>query len=250
MFGFEDRVDAEAGGIVVGWYLRQVADPANRLEFPFVRVAKAQSAMTHPLGRYLYFVHGYWGSNNDFAKLEYNFTQRSDFGLEYEIKYFDYFSPYGATNTAEKNTVHWTWGISHFALNLFYELNSLPENSQVNIVAHSLGGIIVREMLRIYRTSLEGAGILISNVITLGTPHYGTWIANPVNSYVFALATLLNLLPNADLWPSPVLWMVDPISGFLADLNFNPLSYSTGINWYTISGFDLAGSIALWDGSW
>jgi pimeloyl-ACP methyl ester carboxylesterase len=43
------------------------------------------------------------------------------------------------------------------------------------VVAHSMGGLVVRAWLRAY--AAQGAAERVARVITIGTPHRGTWIA-------------------------------------------------------------------------
>ena len=105
----------------------------------------------------------------------------------------------------------------------------------MNIVAHSIGGIITREMLALYRSDLESAGIDIGTVVTLGTPHHGTFLANPAN-LAAGIAVLIALYPNMYLWPSPVFYSVFPLSPLIINLNSDPMSYSEGIRWYTAAG--------------
>jgi hypothetical protein len=108
--------------------------------------------------------------------------------------------------------------------------------TQIDIVAHSLGGIITREMLRLYRSDLESDGIEISRVITLGSPHYGTELTDfeflPI--VISALASIATCTP----WFTPVFYSLNPQSSFLSTLNTNPASYSSGIEWYSIGGVD------------
>ncbi|MFX1484571.1 MAG: esterase/lipase family protein [Promethearchaeota archaeon] len=241
VFGFEGRVDAEAGAIMIGWYLNQIILPDNEMDFPFDRMAKAQTDMQHPLGRYLYFVHGYWGTDDSFSLLRDYLRDFEFFKTDYDennVKYFDYFAYYGATNESEKNNVHWQYSISDFANNFYNELLGLPAGSQVNIIGHSLGGIITREMLRLHRTDLDAAEISIGKAITLGTPHQGTKLADPLNNWANILSLIGGYLFTGHLWPSPVFWSVTPLSLFMLTLNWDPMSYSSDIEWYTISGYD------------
>ncbi|MDF1541288.1 MAG: alpha/beta hydrolase, partial [Candidatus Thorarchaeota archaeon] len=224
IIGFDSGVDAEAGAIIVGWYLQQTVTKQSELEFPFDRVARAQNTMQHPLGRYLYFVHGYWGDDSQFGSMVGYLRDSTDtFELEYDLNdlsYFSYFDWYGATNEILKNLVHYTYSISDFATNFYNELSNLPSGSQVNIIAHSMGGLIVREMLRLHRSDLNNDGINIGNVVTLGTPHLGTWLANPANNWAAIMALIGGYLAApGHLWPSPVFWSMTPISGFMTTLN-------------------------------
>ncbi len=250
VFGFEGEVDAKAGAIMIGWYLNQVTIPDSEMEFPFDRVAKAQAEMEYPLGRYLYFVHGFWGSNESFDLMRNNFRQHDLFITDYDeeagnVRYFSYFDYYNASTEYDKNVVHWLHSVSDFAINFYNELSNLPTGSQVNIIGHSLGGIITREMLRLHRTELDTAGISIGKVITLGTPHLGTNLATIHNGWDVILALIGGYLFTGHLWPSPVFWSVAPLSALMVSLNWDPMSYSSDIDWYTISGYNAIPSAAL-----
>jgi pimeloyl-ACP methyl ester carboxylesterase len=234
---------------MIAWYLKQVTMPDDQMSFPFSRVAKAQTEMKHPLGRYLYFIHGYWGMDTEFDNMLSDFHTRGLFDTDYDednVRFFDYWEYYGATTQSEKDAVHWLYSVSNFASNFYNELLSIPTGSQVNIIGHSLGGIIAREMLRLHRTDLDNAGISVGKVITLGAPNLGTLLADPLNNWAFIISLIGGLLSNGHLWPSPVFWSMTPLSGLILTLNSNPMSYSSGIEWYTISGYDALPSIALW----
>jgi pimeloyl-ACP methyl ester carboxylesterase len=244
VFGFAGRVDAEAGALVVGWYLRQLTLPGKEVAFPLDRVACAQKGMLHPLGRYLYFIHGYWGLDAQFTNMWSDFSGHGLFKTDYESpRFFDYFEAYGATTQSEKDAIHWGCSISSFAYNLYDELRNLPSGSQVNIIGHSMGGLIAREMLRLYRTQLDSAGVSIGKVVTLGTPNYGTYLASPSNNWAFILSLIGGLLYSGTLWPSPVFWSMAPASCLFWALNSDPLNYSSGIEWCTVSGYDVIGSV-------
>jgi pimeloyl-ACP methyl ester carboxylesterase len=44
------------------------------------------------------------------------------------------------------------------------------------VVAHSMGGLVVRAWLRAY--AAQGAAERVAKIVTIGTPHRGTWIAS------------------------------------------------------------------------
>ena len=249
IIGFASRVDAEAGAIIVGWHIQQAVTEQSTLEFPFDRVAQAQKRMQYPMGRYLYFVHGYYGFDYEFDKMFNNFTSRGLFLYDYDfdnVKRFDYFEHYDATEIPEMDFVHQTQSITDFANNFYGELFNIPANSQVNIIAHSMGGIIVREMLRLYRTQFDNRGINFGKVITLGTPHDGTLLADPQNPWSSLYAYIGGLLFAGEYWPSPVFHSMAPDSSLLTALNANPSEYSSGTDWYTISGYDAILSAVLY----
>lgn len=60
-----------------------------------------------------------------------------------------------------------------------YEVNGLPQASQVDIVAHSMGGLIARLALLDPQVSTR-----IANLVTMGTPHAGTQTARLVNNHL------------------------------------------------------------------
>ena len=92
-------------------------------------------------------------------------------------------------------------------------------------------------MLALNRATLENAGIDIGTVITLGTPHHGTYLADADN-IAAAIYVLGSVFATAQLWPSPVFYSMHPDSCLISDLNTNPESYSDGIRWYTAAGVD------------
>jgi hypothetical protein len=101
-------------------------------------------------------------------------------------------------------------------------------------------------MLRLHRTELDTAGIDVGKVITLGTPHQGTELADPANPWAVLVSIIGGLINNATLWPSPVFWSIAPWSPFLCTLNSDPMSYSHDIDWYTVSGYEPVLSTLLW----
>ena len=132
-----------------------------------------------------------------------------------------------------------------FAIDFANELLSLPAGSQVNIVSHSLGGVIVREMLRLKRTDLDTHGINFGQIVTMGTPNAGTWLADPFNIWAYILTIIVPLVVSGDLWPSPVFWSLCPGSSFMNTLNQDPPSYSDGIRFTTAAAHDYWYGLAL-----
>ncbi len=242
--GFSGLIDAEAGALLTAWHVRQSVDPGSQKTLPLGRVIDAQRSMLHPLKRYVYFVHGYFGNSSDFEDMSDFLDVRGYLGAYTAVRYFSYFSAYGATTDSERNAVHWEHTISDFAINFANELLSLPAGSQVNIISHSLGGVIVREMLRLKRADLEIHGINFGQIVTMGTPNAGTWLADPTNIWADILA-LIPLLPYGDLWPSPVFWSLCPGSSFMNTLNEDPPGYSIGIRFTTAAALDALGWVLI-----
>ncbi|TFH04528.1 MAG: hypothetical protein E4H14_14520, partial [Candidatus Thorarchaeota archaeon] len=249
IFGFMGEIDAEAGAIIGIWYLSQLLGLKDIDSNLFDRAIEAQKALTHPLSRVVYFVHGYFGDSSEFDDMkEYLDLMglRGEDGL-YDAYYdFSYFDAFGISDILMKNLLHQVTTISDYA-NIFAAMlirNHTP-GTQVNIVAHSLGGIITRQMLLQNRTHLEAAGIDFGTIITFGTPHLGTYLANE-NNLLASIVILLPLLPYLQYWPSPVFYSVYPGSDFMNNLNDEPESYSDGIRWFTAAGHDALPSALLY----
>lgn len=239
IFGFMGEIDAEAGALIATWFTSEVLGLKMIDDTIYSRTIEAQMALLHPLSRYVYFVHGYFGDPTDFSTMKSNLMERELLNYYDGFRDFSYFDAYGASTSEEKDLLHWCTTVSDYALNFANYLIAHHESgTQVNIVAHSLGGIITREMLALYRSNLESEGIDIGTVVTLGTPHHGTFLANLVN-LAAVVASLLPLYPNLYLWPSPVFYSVFPLSPLIINLNSNPMSYSEGIRWYTAAGVDV-----------
>jgi hypothetical protein len=81
-----------------------------------------------------------------------------------------------------------------------------PDSFQVDIIAHSMGGLVTRAFMQsdIYRTP-QYAGV-IHDVVTLGTPNCGS-----VNAFVALAET------RDDIWPKSFSWDVNELS-ILADM--------------------------------
>ncbi|MGY5853705.1 MAG: hypothetical protein RTU92_09085 [Candidatus Thorarchaeota archaeon] len=242
IYGFVGQIDAEAGGILAAWQLRQIIDQQTLSEIQSKRVIYTQIQMLHPLSNSIYFVHGYYGENSEFEEMIS--ILQPDLDLLYsdgDIYRFDYFSSYPELTKLE---VHYVEdGISAYADNFAESiLANHTAGDQIDIVAYSLGGIITREMLRLRRPDLETAEITIHKVITLGTPHGGSIPSHSDLAPFVGIASGL----YGDNWDTPIfrsLFVADP---FMINLNLDPMSYSEDIEWYTIAGVEPSASTWLW----
>jgi len=251
IFGFSGVIDAEAGAIIGVWHLSEVLGLKDMNRNLFDRAIEAQKSLNHPLSRVVYFVHGYFGDKSEFINMKNELQSQGLLGangLYDQFLDFSYFDAFGISTSdiLMKNLLHQITTISDYA-NIFAAvlLQNHTPGTQVNIVAHSLGGIIARQMLLQNRTQLEAAGIDFGTIITFGTPHLGTFLANENNLLTYYL-TLLGLFQNLQYWPSPVFYSVYPGSDFMNDLNDDPESYSEGIRWFTAAGHDAIPSALLY----
>lgn len=241
IIGFNAPVDARAGAMLISWMICTSLKPEKKIDFPIETAIAAQRDMRNPLNRYVYFVHGYFGKNSDFAPMLIDLVENHILTSYSEIRYFDYFEYYGLGLPEDFlliDALHQYTSISTYANHFADELCNLPSGSHVSIVAHSMGGIITREMLGLHRDDLNTAGINVDKVITLGTPNQGTWLANPIHPWAVILTLIGGMLNYGQFWPSQVFYSLNPLSPLILNLNEDPLNYSYGIDWYTAAGYD------------
>ncbi|MEZ4315999.1 MAG: hypothetical protein R3F61_00775 [Myxococcota bacterium] len=139
-----------------------------------------------PDGRAVLFVHGYTQNSTNFWRLR------------------QVFADLGRPTRAVFLGVAWPWRrISHYGAALVRALERAGTDS-VDVVAHSMGGLVLREVLR----SRPDLAPRIHSVVTLGTPHHGTAAArwfrwmHPTHElsyrseWIEALPSLAALLPG------------------------------------------------------
>jgi hypothetical protein len=91
--GFSGLIDAEAGALLAAWHIKQIINPDSQYAIPLNRVLNAQREMLHPLDSVLYFVHGYYGLDDDFEDM-YDYLDSDEIKMldNYDsMEYFDYF---------------------------------------------------------------------------------------------------------------------------------------------------------------
>lgn len=125
----------------------------------------------------------------------------------------------------------WTFGynssqsISTNASNLLAELQNKCNGKKVDIIAHSMGGLVARQMME-----KNGGAAFVDKLITLGTPHTGSQLA--------ALRALVGVLVASEYLPGIVTYYyltqgmkdLNPSSAFLSGLSTlsnPPVSYYT-----------------------
>jgi triacylglycerol esterase/lipase EstA (alpha/beta hydrolase family) len=227
-FGFVDQIDAEAGALLAAWHIKRSLGSHLEAAIPSERIFEAQDAMRNPLGSYVYFVHGFHGNDDQFENLINTLYGWGTFDEYDGYGYFDYFEDYSSHNVAHGASIEEF--AENFRNKLIYEH---PAGTQIDIVAHSMGGLIVRQMLMEDRQTLESYGIEVARVITLGTPHDGTSIAAPGLGVIYV--RIMDLFYNEEPWICDVFEQMGPDNDFITTLNADPLSYSSGIEWYTFS---------------
>ncbi|MFX0212072.1 MAG: esterase/lipase family protein [Candidatus Hodarchaeota archaeon] len=192
---------------------------------------------TDLIASHVYFVHGFNGNDYQFQDLinylnSTNFFERNP-TVNVTPLYFNFYEKYYNLHMTKKEIHNIKGGISTYARDFYEQLRGSHNSpTQIDIVAHSLGGLITREMLRIYRSELEKSGIQVLRVITLGTPHLGTEILNhPLTKQIlwFFGHDYGTLIERS----------ISPGSTFLSRLNKNSSSYMENIEWFFIAGVSL-----------
>ncbi|MFX0015899.1 MAG: lipase family alpha/beta hydrolase [Promethearchaeota archaeon] len=192
---------------------------------------------TDLVGSSVYFVHGYNGNDSQFHDM-IKYLNSTDYfnrfpNINITPLFFNYYEKYSALQITKTQIHNIEGGISTYAGDFFEQLcRTHGSATQISIVAHSLGGLIVREMLRLYRQKLEQVGIVVVRVITLGTPHFGTVMLN--HPLIRQLLWLIGLDSKTLIAES-----ITPGSSFLNQLNENPSTYMRGIDWYFVAGVSL-----------
>ena len=87
-------------------------------------------------------------------------------------------------------------------INAVIDVNQLGDDEQIDIIAHSMGGIVSR--LALTEPSIAAR---VSTLITLGTPHKGTWLARYADTALTrALRPSSEIMQRLDdqlPWPTP-----------------------------------------------
>ena len=134
----------------------------------------------------LIFVHGLGGNRGNFLLMSWYLWL---FGRKRSYKiHFD----------AGQSVPEMTAALAHF----IREVRKVTGQKQVEIVAHSLGGLVARMAMKKYRLSRH-----VKTLITLGSPHHGTYSARYANT-----AATRDIRPNSKLikelekqpWPKGV----------------------------------------------
>lgn len=141
---------------------------AHALLFPFAGLALASPPLRRRDLRTLVFVHGLGANRSSFLALR---AYLRACGHDRQIA-FNYRS---------------SGSIDSMALRLKRELDSEVRGGRIDIVAHSMGGLVARSYLQ-----RLGGERRVDRLITLGTPHRGTHAANFVPS-----ALVRQLLPDS-----------------------------------------------------
>jgi len=182
IFGFTGQIDAEAGGLLSAWKVLQKISSDATKRVPLEQAVEAQMKMTHPLNSYVYFVHGYFGNDEGFNLMKSYLRSmgvESRYGVN-RFRNFSYWEPHWELYGDDFDTwddfmweMHSSYTVTDYADDFAYKLIDEHEGEHgvhIDIVAHSLGGLITREMLRNWHQAFEYYGIKIGRVITLGTP--------------------------------------------------------------------------------
>ena len=187
---------AQPAGVSV--HFRPVAILVVLLTMMALMLPPGASARTNTKDKITVFLHGFNGQNctENWRELMLDMRANGFTGPFYVVKFlssdsqcdlsgipnavnaslFDYGAhsgPYGHTGTTHDNNTdirHLAWHFAHF-LRLY-----IPEDPAVDVVGHSMGGLIVRYALA--KQTGDWPALNIEDVVTLGTPHGGVNFAS------------------------------------------------------------------------
>ncbi|MBL1418916.1 MAG: hypothetical protein COC24_000245 [Alphaproteobacteria bacterium] len=120
------------------------------------------------------FVHGFGGSDETWA----DFPKLLRDKLDCEVKLFSYKSFYWPLIGKSTSIANLAQGLLSFI-----KLNTDHENDEIIIIGHSLGGLIIKQML--VNVDLEALSINISRVIFFAVPHNGAQLASALKIIAF-----------------------------------------------------------------
>ena len=119
--------------------------------------------------------------------------------------------------------------IEENAESLRRSIQSASPTTKIDIVAHSMGGLVTRKAVQL----LGSKGIFVKNVFTIGTPHKGAIIAKVVSYFVDGEVLQVNSETEARAKDFPGLADLDPSSEFLSKLN---ASSALSTKYFSIAG--------------
>ncbi|MFX1480834.1 MAG: esterase/lipase family protein [Promethearchaeota archaeon] len=123
----------------------------------------------------LLLVHGFCGSGNAFEPLRYFNPIRQYYGLN-DIIAIDYYNTHAGYEPEFSDITVWSsiTTIGDCLKNYIIRAhNDGILKSNLDIVAHSMGGLVVRSMIKRHYREIKDAGITINHVATMGTPNHG-----------------------------------------------------------------------------
>ncbi len=174
----------------------------------------------------------------------------------YSSKYgINFTQPYDLKTPIFKNDSNQSLAY-HFFLQICSIIKDYNEEVDLDIYAHSMGGLVTRSMIK-YLSEEKNSGVwikngLIRNIFLLGTPNHGTRLAqHAINIPVDILMTGMNILlelpdevtsEDLQILNSQFIQMI-PNSSFLKQLNQPSKNLEESINWVTVRGLKWIGQL-------
>lgn len=140
------------------------------IETLYIEVYKKQVSESN---NYLLLVHGYEGSSSGFNTLQTYDCFVNYYGTENIIAIDYYDDNIGCEPEFSDVTIYTSIGsIGHLFKD--YILHNFGNGDTIDIIAHSMGGLVTRYMVKHHYPVLRDAGITINHIATCGTPNHGT----------------------------------------------------------------------------
>jgi len=138
---------------------------------------------------HIILIHGMWMNGVDMTLLRFRLRRYG-----YQVTQFSYPS---VRQTLAQNAVR----LNSLAETITQSPRHLPDNNTLHFVAHSLGGLLVRQLFHDYPQQRPG------RVVTLGTPHQGSVVVRRLSHYrmwrsLFGKSLHHGLLGDVPAWQS------------------------------------------------
>lgn len=245
--GFRDKIDAEGWALLIGFGVKKLIHNIHDEDLLDRAIEKSKKKANPLAARKIFFIHGFSGDlsvrDSEWDELKDELVLRYP-GL-YEYEYYSY-TARGFDNLY--------YGISDITADLYnYIIQKTDSGDIIHLVGHSMGGILIRDLIRLYRPSLDAADVTVKKAVIIAAPNWGSPIADVLQSYyVLGIAIFIILFILLGLsWPIAValteyfISLIDQGFGvsrfrYFATQNpyFDDLNYYTGI----ISGIEWYGA--------
>lgn len=212
--GFRDEIDAEGGALVYSFLIKKIVQNIHDEDLLDLAIQKSKAKANPLAARKIFFVHGYSGGlvdgSYEWERLKEKLDDIYPIGI---YEYIDY--SYCARGFDDSHS-----GIDDLSTDFkTFILDNTQPGDIIDVVGHSMGGIIIRDMVRRYRATLNSYGVTIEKGIIIAGANDGTPWADVLHYYVtFGWAIWLILMIRFSfVWGTILFVAVDFVVQLIAD---------------------------------